>query len=95
MDYYIDRELMQFWKHSSEAAWAVMSAMEGDWSGLLALCTDKSKWPPEQTTPLYPYHTFKWFSTWGKTDFAEAFMDYRLHDDLMVQDYINIGDRRL
>ena len=44
---------------------------------------------------IYPYHTFQWFSKWGKTDFAEAFMDYRLHDDLMAQDYINIGDRRL
>ena len=44
---------------------------------------------------IYPYHTFKWFGSWGKTDFAEAFMDFKLHDDLMHDDYINIGDRRL
>lgn len=78
--YNINYELLQLWENSAKAAWAVMSAMEGDWTDLLAL---KEK-------PLFPWHGFDWFTRYGRREYTNAFLRHRLHDHLMEEEYINI-----
>lgn len=87
LDYYIDPELMQLWENSAKQVWALMAAMQGDNEALATMIV--------RGKTLYPFHTFQWFTRWGRDEFTDAILDHRLHSDLMKQDYINIGGRRI
>ena len=86
--YTINPELMQLWEQCARSAWAVMAAMDGEPGDLDALVWRGDDYGP-YPQPLYPYHTWEWFTRYGRREYTDAFLRHRLHDHLMRQDYIN------
>ena len=82
LEYFIDEEIMQLWEQSATTVWALMAAIDGDSTDLTALLK-----AGDGTLPLW--HTFNWFTRWGREEFANAVLDHKLHEEGFKQDYIN------
>ena len=81
-DFYIDQEILALWYQSAETVWALMEHMEtGSIEPLQRVITEKGR--------LYPWHNFQWFDRWGKSDYTEAFLECKLHKNLLEKKYIN------
>ena len=73
---------MRLWEQSAEALWLIMNAMDGNWQPLADHIRVHGS--------LYPYHNFHFETQFGKTEMADAVLEYALDEQAMKQGYIKM-----
>jgi hypothetical protein len=73
---------MKLWEQSAEAVWLIMNAIDGNSQPLIDYL--------EARGSIYPWHTFRFYNQFGKTDMADAVLEYALDETTMKQAYVKI-----